>query len=58
MKSLDGLEYEFCIAASIELHIVARFFKSRFRFREKNAFSTSIRNTASDSVFSYCFVSV
>ena len=57
-KSLDGLEYEFCIAGSIEGHIFAMFFKARFRFRWLNAFSASISNIASESVFSYCFLSV
>ena len=57
-KSWDGLEYEFCIAGSIEGHIFAMFFKVGFRFRELNAFSASISNIASESVFSYCFLSV
>ena len=58
MKSLDGLEYEFCIAGSIEGHKFEKFFKARFRFRELNAFSLSIGNIVSESVFSYCFLSV
>ena len=57
-KSLDGLEYEFCIAGSIEGHIFKMLFKARFRFRELNAFSASISNIALESVFSYCFLSV
>ena len=57
-KSLNGLEYQFCIAGSIEGHIFAMFFKARFRFRELNTFSASISSIASESVFSYCFLSV
>ena len=58
MKSLDGIEYQFSIACSIEGHIFAKFFRAKFRFRELNAFSTSISNIASESIFSYCFIGV
>ena len=52
-KSLDGLENEICIADSIDGQIFAMFFfKARFRLRELNAFSVSISNIASESVFS------
>ena len=47
-KSLDGLEYEFCIAGSIDGHIFAVFFQARFPFRVRNLVS----------VFSYFFLSV
>ena len=57
-KSYDGLEYEFCFAGSIEGHIFAKFFKASILFRELNAFSASISNIASESVLSYCFLSV
>ena len=57
-KSLDGLQYEFCIAGSIEGHIFAMFFKASIRFRELNAFCASISTIASESVFSYCVLSV
>ena len=55
-KSLDGLNYELCIAGSIEGHIFANIFKARFR--DLNAFSASINNIAMESFFSYCFLSV
>ena len=51
MKSLDGLEYEFCIAGTIEGRIFAMFFKASFQFRELNSFSASINNTAQESDF-------
>ena len=57
-KSLDELEHEFFIAGSIEGHIFAMFFTARFRSRELNAFSASIGNIVSESVYSYCFLSV
>ena len=57
-KSLDGLKHEFCVAGSIDGHIIAFFFKPRFQFRELNALSASISNIASELVFSYCFLSV
>ena len=44
---MDGLEYEFSIAGSIEEHIFSMFFKARFRFRELNAIprlSVKLRN--------------
>ena len=57
-KSLNGLEFEFSIEGSIDGNFFAKFFKARFRFRELNAFSASISKTASESLFSYCFLSV
>ena len=57
MKNLGGLEYEFSIAVSIEGHMQC-FFHSQVPVEELNSFSPSIKNTASESVFSCCFLSV
>ena len=55
LKSLDGLEYEFCMSGRIDGHIFAMFFKARFQFRELSAFSVSIGNIVSESIFSEAY---